>query len=225
MKFNNKQINIDRLFKIIDIRPKNKSIYIQALTHSTFANENKNYKSYEILEFVGDSILQMFSSLYIYERFKDEEEGNMSIIRSKFVSSSALAKVIKELQINELLICSNNRNELINNEKICSDIFESLTAAIYLDLGVKETKRFLDDFLFRTINIKKSNLKDAKTQLQELLQPIFKKPIQYICEVKDGVWKCKAQCIDIIYGSGTGKTKKDAEIKAAESALKKLKVN
>ncbi len=222
----NTKIELNGLFKILKIKPKNINLYYQALTHKTFSNENKTKLSYEKLEFLGDSILQMYSSLYIYEKFKKQDEGKMSIIRSKNVSSDSLARIIKYHKINDFLICSNNVEELKNNNKICSDIFESLLAAIYLDLGECETKKFLNRFLFKQIDFtdtEEGNLKDPKTRLQELLQPIFKKAVQYECIQKEGKWYCKVICMNNTYGKGVGKTKKEAEINSAEDALKKFK--
>lgn len=218
--------NIDGLFKIIKIKPKNINLYYQALTHKTFSNENKFFKSYEKLEFVGDSILQMYSTLYIYKTFKKENEGILSIIRANNVSSDSLAQIIKENKINDFLICSNNIDELKNNNKICSDIFESLLAAIYIDLGEKVAWDFLERFLFKKIKFSKTkeeHLKDPKTRLQELLQPIFKNPVQYISIKKNDEWVCRAICGENTYGKGKAKTKKEAEIVAAKSALNKLK--
>ena len=222
-----KKYSLNKLFNILKIQPKNIKIYYQALTHKTYVNENKHLESYEKLEFIGDSILQMYSSLYIYKKFKNENEGVMSILRANNVSSNSLAQIIKDNKINEFLICSNNVDELKNNNKICSDMFESLLAAIYIDLGPKEAEKFLNRFLFKKITQtakNKNNLKDPKTQLQELLQPIIKNPIQYICVQKNDLWNCKAVCLNNTYGVGRGKTKKDAEINASKNALKKLKI-
>lgn len=221
-----KKHDLTSFFKILKIKPKNISLYYEALTHKTYANEHKQIASYEKLEFLGDSILQMYSSLFIYKIFKNEHEGTMSIIRTKIVSSESLAKIIKKHRLNQFLICTNNIDELVNNNKICSDLFESILAAIYLDLGEKEALNFLNSFLFKTIKKEKlelGNLKDAKTKLQELLQPIFKNPINYICYQEEDVWNCKVTCFNITYGQGTGKTKKEAESNSAKNALKKFK--
>lgn len=218
------KIDLNELFKILRIKPKNINLYIHALTHKTFVNENKNFKSYEKLEFIGDSILQMFSSLYIFKKYKNESEGTLSIIRSNLVSSDSLAKIIKDKKINNFLICSNNVEELKNNNKICSDLFESILAAIYLDLGEKEAMNYLNRFLFKQLSIlNKNEIKDPKTRLQELLQPLFKNPIKYVSKMKNDIWECKAICLDSIYGIGVGKTKKEAEIESAKDALKKLR--
>lgn len=218
--------DLNPLFKILKIKPKDVSLYYQALTHKTYANENKKLNSYEKLEFLGDSILQMYSSLFIYKTFKNEHEGTLSIIRTKIVSSDSLAKIIKKNKINQFLICSNNVNDLIDNNKICSDLFESILAAIYLDLGEKEALNYLNRFLFKDIktsSFKTNDLKDPKTKLQELLQPIFKNPINYICYQENDLWFCKVMCFNITYGEGSGKTKKEAETNSAQNALKKFK--
>ncbi|MBD5423278.1 MAG: ribonuclease III [Mycoplasma sp.] len=219
--------NLEPLFRILGIKPKSIKFYYQALTHKTFSNENREFQSYEKLEFLGDSILQMYSSLYIFNTFPNDYEGTMSIIRANNVSSDSLAKIVKKHKINAFLICSNNADELMNNNKICSDIFESLLAAIYLDLGEKQALKFLNNFLFKNIKTNQNNtenLKDPKTRLQELLQPMFKNPVSYDCKQNNNIWSCKVTCSNIIYGKGQGKTKKEAEINSAKNALKKFKI-
>lgn len=220
--------DIDKLFPILGINPKNKKIYIEALTHKTYTNENQKYKSYEKLEFLGDSILQFTSSVLIYKHFPKINEGTMSNIRAKNVSTEALAKITQKIGLNEFLIHSNN-HELKTNAKICSDIFESIVAAIYIDLGWDEMKKFLQKHLFGNIentSINDENLKDPKTRLQEKLQPYFKKPVSYKTHfLNNSKWRAEAICDNKVYGVGVGKTKNDAEIAAAKNALKKyLKV-
>lgn len=220
-------MKIEQLFEKININPKNKNIYIQAFTHKTFTNENKKFPSYEKLEFIGDSILQFTSSYYIFNEFKDIDEGTMSNLRAKNVSTKALSSITKNNKFNEFLIYSNN-DSLKDNEKICSDIFESLVAAIYIDLGMGEVMKFLNKYLFPNIkntNINDENLKDPKSRLQEKLQPFFKKPIVYnTLNVNHKEWRSEAICDNITYGIGVGKTKNDAEISAALNALKKYKI-
>lgn len=166
------------------------------------------------------------SSVFIYKNFARINEGIMSNLRAKNVSTSALSKIAKKMKLNDFLIYSNNKS-LKNNDKICSDIFESLVAAIYLDLGIDEVKKFLNKFLFPSIKetkINDENLKDPKSRLQEKLQPFFKKPVYYNSYmIQNSEWKSEAICDNIIYGIGIGKTKNDAETIAALDALKKHK--
>ena len=223
--------NLKELFKILNIKPNHQELYVQALTHKTFTNENKNSISYEKLEFLGDSILQFKSTLFIYQQFKNVDEGIMSNIRAKNVSSKALSEIIKHYKINDFLICSNNKEELKNNEKICSDLFESLAAAIFLDLGEAALDQFLEKFLFAKIkqtSIEDENLKDPKTRLQELLQPLTKQPVEYKTEYDNlnQKWSVKAVCNGFVYGNGFAKTKNEAIISAANDALEKYqKIN
>ena len=223
------EAKLKQLFSILEIQPNNQQYYLEALTHKTYTNETKDTKSYEKLEFLGDSILQFKASLFIYQNFTNKEEGIMSNIRAKNVSKEALAKIIREYKINEFLICGNNKDDLKNNIKICSDLFESLAAAIYLDLGEKAVDEFLQKFLFEQIAATATDdesLKDPKTRLQELLQPATKKPVEYKVEQQDDtVWFARAISNNCTYGQAIGKTKNEAMIKAAEDALKKLKIS
>lgn len=218
---------LKKLFDILEIKPNNIEIYYEALTHKTFTNENRKSKSYEKLEFLGDSILQFYSSLYIFKLFHHVNEGIMSNIRAKNVSTTALAFIVKQNKINKFIICSNNIDELQNNDKICSDVFESLIAAIYLDLGVDKLEKFLEKFLYpliKSTSINEEELKDPKTRLQELLQPTFKKPIHYDIKQFNNIWIAKVICGSNIYGTGKGKTKSEAEVNSAINALQKLKM-
>lgn len=225
---NNKEI--EKLFKILGISaPENIELFKEAITHKTYTNENKNTNSYEKLEFLGDSILQFKSSIYIYKKFPDVSEGVMTTMRAKNVSCKPLAKIVMDNKINEFLICSNQKNDLINNEKICSDLFESIVAAAYLTLGDQGVEKILEKFIYPEILKTPTNeneLKDPKSRLQEHLQPIHKKGVEYHISQHNSSdsWIATATCDGKTYGRGYGTTKKEAESQAAENALEKMKI-
>ena len=216
----------DDLFKILAIKPLKRELYVEALTHSTYANENRGANSYEKLEFLGDSILQFKSSVFIYQKFQHLNEGQMTQIRSKYcVSNKTLAQIVQNYGINEFLICSNNQEQLRKSPKVCSDIFESLVAAIFLDLGEAALDTFLAKFYFPNLNQiswASESFKDAKTILQELLQANMKKTITYKTEALNDLWFAQAVCDGNNYGQGQGHNKKEAEENAARDALAKF---
>lgn len=218
---------ISDFLKKHNIKYNNIQFYEQATTHTTFANENHNFESYELLEFLGDSIIQAKSTIIILNHFKNLTVGEATQIRSKNVDNNALAAITKKIGLNNYLLCSNNKEELISKTKICADLFEALVGAIYFDLGDKAVDNFLAKFL--TPRIKKTditNLKDFKTKFQELIQSKSTSEIIYKSEkMKDNHFKVKLMHDGKCYGEGIAKTKKEAENIAAKNALNKQPKN
>ena len=177
-----------------------------------------------MLELLGDSIIQAKSTIIIFNHFKTVGVGEATQIRSKNVDNIALAKITQEIGLNKYLLCSNNREELMHKSKICADLFESFVGALYLDLGDAAVDKFLAKFLAPKIKLTdKNNLKDYKTQFQELIQLKSKTEISYISTKQpDNNFKTRLIHDENCYGEGMGKTKKIAENLAAENALKKL---
>ncbi len=206
------------------IEYQNIDYYQRAVTHTTYSNEHKNSESYEMLELLGDSIIQAKSTLTIFKHFKKIGVGEATQIRSKNVDNIALAKITKELGLNNYLLCSNNREELINKSKICADLFESFIGALFLDLGHEAVDKFLAKFLTPKIKLTdKHNLKDFKTKFQELIQSKSTTEISYISTKQpDNNFQTKLMHDEKCYGVGQGKTKKIAENFAAQNALEKL---
>ncbi|MGL5617541.1 MAG: ribonuclease III [Metamycoplasmataceae bacterium] len=202
----------------------NINFYKRAITHSTYSNEHRNLVSYEMLELLGDSIIQSKSTIIIFNHFKKIGVGEATRIRSKNVDNVALAKITKTLGLNKYLLCSNNRNELINKTKVCADLFESLIGAIYLDLGDAEVDRFLAKYLAPKIKLTDiNNLKDYKTEFQELIQSTSTSDIFYeSSKLLNNNFLTKLIHDKKCYGEGMGKTKKIAENEAAKNALEKL---
>ena len=206
------------------IKYKNLTLYQRAVTHTTYSNEHKNCESYEMLELLGDSIIQAKSTFTIFNHFKKIGVGEATQIRSKNVDNMALAKISKELGLNKYLLCSNNREELINKTKICADLFESFIGALFLDLGSEAVDIFLAKFLTPKIKLTDiNNLKDFKTTFQELIQSHSTTEIFYISTKQpDNNFKTKLRHDSKCYDVGVGKTKKIAENLAAQNALEKL---
>jgi ribonuclease-3 len=203
---------------------KNIELYQRAVTHTTYSNEHKNCESYEMLELLGDSIIQEKSTLTIFNHYKRIGVGEATQIRSKNVDNAALAKISKQLGLNHYLLCSNNRDELVNKPKIAADLFEALIGALFLDLGSDAVDLFLAKYLTPKIKLTDiANLKDFKTQFQELIQTHSTTEIFYVSTKKpDNNFETKLMHDSKCYGIGVGKTKKIAENLAAENAMKKL---
>ncbi|AHH45292.1 ribonuclease III [Mesomycoplasma bovoculi] len=206
----------------IGIKPNSIAIFMQALTHKSFHHENPSQSHYEMLEFLGDAILNFKVSEFIYKKISLRKEGVASIVKAKSVSASTFAMLCDEIGLNKFVRVGKGAKEIVQNQKIKSDIFESFCAAIFLDLG----SDFLDKFLTKklmpiVIDIAKSNAKDPKTEFQEKIQFYSStSQIEYRkTQLKDGTFLVHLYWENKKYGTGKGKSIKEAEFAAAQQAL------
>ncbi len=204
--------------------PKNIDLYYQAFTHQTFANEKRYTKTYQRLEFLGDALIDAEVSIYLFEKFGNLDEGEMTLIRSACVNKNSFAEFSKQMGLGKLLRTGNGAASLKNNNSILADLFESLSAAIFIDQGRKSLLKLLEKTVFKKINVlSKKELKDAKTLLQELLQTESRESIKYITKVKGSSFVTIVKHDNNIFGEGEGTSKKESEQEAAKNALSKLK--
>ena len=204
---------------------KDSNLYLRALTHTSFANEN-NTRSYERLEYLGDAILEFIMSEYLYKN-SDYPEGKMTKLRSHYVCESALYEYSLLLGLNEYIRFGKGQ---ISDGKYCkaivADVFESFIAAMYLDIGIEEVKKFIYNHVIPLIESNSLDFfNDYKSILQELVQT-DKRSLRYEIVDESGpahnkVFTVEVKIDDIIYGKGTAGSKKEAEQLAAKDALKK----
>lgn len=204
------------------IEIENKDLLITALTHSSYSNEHGG-ENYERLEFLGDAVLQLITSEYFYQT-EQKREGELSKIRASFVCEEALAQYAKDIGIDKEIRVGNGQLKDINNT-IIADTFESVLGAIYLDKGFSVAREYVLKVLVPYTEEHHVFLGDYKSRLQELVQT-DKKSLEYrlISETgpsHDKVFTFEVVIDNIVYGTGTGKSKKEAEQQAAKSALKK----
>ena len=219
------------LLNKLKVTPKNKTIYIRALTHPSYINEHeKNHGDLERLEFMGDAVLQLFVSYLIFKEYPKLKEGEMSLIRSRLVRSDSLCELAKQLNIGDYLILGHGEEKTGGRERknILADAFESLMAAIYLDQGHDKSFEIVKKiFLPLVKNIKIDDLLDYKTKLQELIQADKRKTVEYREVSKSGTANNPTYVFEvvldgeIVLAQGTGKSKKDAQQEAAKNALEK----
>ena len=206
---------------------KNKSLLKKALTHTSFAYENK-LESNEKLEFLGDSILEFVSSKYLFENYTRLKEGEMTKVRATVVCEKSLYNVAKMHNFSDFLYLG--KSEQLSNGKdrpaILADSVEAVIAAIYLDGGLEEATKFIVDNLKNAIEEASRNvgLKDYKTVLQEKLQENGDVHIEYTIIKEDGpdhdkTFVAEVKCNGKFLANGTGKSKKEAEMQAAKKAL------
>lgn len=209
---------------------KDESILRKALTHTSYAYENK-IESNEKLEFLGDSILEFISSKFIYNNYPKLKEGEMTKVRADVVCEKSLYKIACKHNFSDFLYLgkSQKSNETEVRPAILADSVEAVIAAIYFDAGLEEAEKFIVENLKEEIEIASSHvgMKDYKTVLQEKLQIHGSVDIKYniIKEVgpdHDKSFVAEVVCNGKKLAEGVGKNKKMAEMSAAEKALQKM---
>ncbi|WP_341266492.1 ribonuclease III [Candidatus Phytoplasma fraxini] len=219
-------MHLKKLFKRLNIKPKNIKLYINALTHSSYANEHHFRKNNnERLEFLGDSVINFLMASYLYKKNKDNE-GIMTKKRAQAVCIDSLLIYAKEIELkNYILLGKGEKKRYDNNYSIIADAFEALFGAIYLDLGYIKAQKTFQHIVLPYLQ-KIINIIDFKTQLQELIQT-NKQNICYKIISEKGLAHEKEFIAEVylenkLLGRGMGKTKKASEQKAAEQALIKI---
>jgi len=155
-----------KVFNKLDINPINMNLYTSAVTHSSFTNENPSYPDYERLEFLGDAVLEIIISEYLYKERK-LEEGVMTRMRSSYVCEEACATYAKEIGLDVDIRVGSGE---VLNQTITADVFEAFVAALYLDQGFEFTKEFVLNIITKYIEEEVDFLHDYKSTLQELVQ-------------------------------------------------------
>ena len=220
-------MELDKLEKSMGIKFNNINILKTALTHSSYAYENK-IVSNEKLEFLGDAILEFVISEYLYVNYKNLTEGEMTKVRATVVCEESLYKIAKKHNFSDFLYVGRSEKNMKGNERptVLADSVESVIAAIYLDLGMDEVKQFILENLEDSINLASKNvgMKDYKTVLQEKLQEHGDVSIQYEVIKEEGpdhnkVFTVELTCDGKVLSIGTGTSKKNAEMEAARKAL------
>lgn len=222
---------IEELEKAIGYKFKNKSIILTALTHSSYANEHKNAlcRCNERLEFLGDSVLSLVVSEYIYEKFMDRPEGDLTKIRASVVCSRSLSRLATIIGLGDYLRLGKGAEESgRTNANILENTFEALLAAIYLDSD--KSKKAVKDFLLPLIakEIDEASCDDIfhdyKTTLQQFVQASGNERLVYFKIGESGpdhdkVFECGVKLNSNVLGHGKGKSLKEAEQNAAKEAL------
>lgn len=211
----------------INYKFKNRAYLMEALTHSSFANERNNgAKSNERMEFLGDSVLSLISSELLFKTYPDTPEGELTKLKSSLVCTSSLSGFAKQIHLGDYLFLGKGEVNTGGAERpsILEDAFESLIAAIYLDGGLEAARAFVESFLKSALDSHKINFKDYKTTLQEVIQQNPDQSINYVFVGSSGpdhnkIFEVEVKLNSNTIGKGKGKTKKSAEQAAAKEAL------
>ena len=217
--------------KMIGYEFKKEQLLRQALTHSSYANEKhmKKLSDNERLEFLGDAVLEIVSSEFLYHNYEKLPEGELTKLRASIVCEPTLALCTEELRLGDYLYLGRGE-DLTGGRKrksILSDALEAVIGAIYLDGGFANAKEFIKNFVLNDLENKKL-FYDSKTILQEMVQGVHGKQVLYKLVKEEGPdhnksFTVEAYIGDLLYGEGTGRTKKAAEQEAAYHAILKLR--
>ncbi len=225
------EADINRFEKQIGYTFRDKALIYQAFTHSSFVNEQKINKrpDYERLEFLGDAVLEMISSAFLFRSFPEKKEGEMSKMRATLVCEGALAYDAEALGIREYIQFGKGEEATggRNKESIIADVMEAIIGALFLDGGIEQSKRFIDAYVLSNIDAVQMFV-DSKSLLQEMAQGENLGQVRYeICGESgpehDKIFEVRVFVGERNMGEGTGKTKKAAEQKAAYRAILVLK--
>lgn len=213
--------------EIIGYKFKDKSLLQTALTHSSYANEMNGKVDYnERLEFLGDSVLGMITAEFLFTHHPEMPEGKLTKTRASMVCEKSLHKFAQSIKLGEFMYLGKGEINTGGRERpsILADAFESVIAAIYLDAGFEEAKKFVLGFI-STADIEEPVITDYKTALQEIVQKNPGEYLEYFMVGESGPDHCKTFIVEVhlnnnVIGTGEGRSKKQAEQMAAKATLR-----
>ena len=222
---------LEELQDKIGYRFQNTDLLKQALTHSSFANEQKinKLKDYERLEFLGDAVLELVSSEFLFRENPQMPEGQLTKLRASMVCEPALAYCAKDIDLGSYILLGRGEEYTGGRYRssIPADVMEAMIGAIFLDGGIENAKKHIYRFILSDLENKILFL-DSKTILKEEIQKKKDAQLRYELIGESGPdhnkqFTVDAYLNDVLIGSGTGRTKKAAEQQAAYEALLKMK--
>ena len=227
--------NLFRLEERIGYKFNDTSLLYEALTHSSYANEliqrKVDCRSNERLEFLGDSVLEIISSTYLFESFPDVPEGDLTRIRSEIICTAALCDYARQINLGEYLLLGNGEKKNGGNDKptTLENAFEALLGAIYLDSGrtLDAVRDFAVPFLVEKAGQAQFDSTDYKSELQQIIQQTPGEELKYevigrIGPDNDPTFTVSAMLNSNVIGTGSGPSKRKAEQAAAKDALNKF---
>lgn len=227
------QEELSTLEKKLEYSFRDIGLITQALIHSSYANEKgqKNVASYERLEFLGDAVLQLIISDYLFAKYPDFPEGELTKLRSRIVCEATLVECAKALDLGGYMYFGRGEELTGGRERasILADCFESVVAAVYLDGGMSSARSFVLRNMEKKIMdaVMGKIFIDYKTRLQEVVQAQKITQIRYVVMDEQGpdhskVFQMNVVINDMVVGTGTGRSKKEAEQLAAKMALGRI---
>lgn len=229
VRIGGEKLNVEQLEKELNMKFKNHALITQAFTHSSYVNEHrkKSVLDNERLEFLGDAVLELGVSQFLYRKHKDMPEGEMTKLRAAIVCEPSLYNFALSLDFGEYILLGKGEEKSggRNRPALLADVFEAFLGALYLEQGFKKILEFLEAHVFPKIETGAfSHEMDYKTQLQELVQQETNQSVEYEIVREKGPAHNKEFVAHVlikgqIWGKGEGRTKKEAEQRAAKTAL------
>ncbi len=221
---------MEELFQILGMKPKNLAIYETAFSHTSYVNEHHLKADYERLEFLGDAVLDLVVSDYLYNH-RQLEEGDMTKVRASYVCENALYRYASDLHFSNYIKVGHGEEEHGGRFKkvILADIFEAFIGAMYIDLGYTTTRRILLKIIVPYIEDPSIVFfSDYKSALQEYVQTEQRSLVYTLVKEEgpahDRTFTMEVKIDNVIYGIGKANSKKEAEQEAAKDALEKLAI-
>ncbi len=227
----NRKEALKELQQKIGYQFKDETLLKQALTHSSFANEQKINKlgNYERLEFLGDAVLELVSSEFLFNENKDMPEGQLTRLRASMVCEPALAYCARDISLGAYILLGKGEESTGGRKRdsIISDVMEAVIGAIFLDGGIDNAKKYIYRFVLSDLE-DKILFMDSKTLLQEEIQKNNTAQLRYELVGETGPdhdkeFSVEAYLDEKLIGTGVGRTKKAAEQQAAYEALVRIK--
>lgn len=221
---------IEAFEKVIGYSFKDKELIKTALTHSSYANENKQRRNNERLEFLGDSVLGFVTAEYLFAEYKSRPEGELTKLRAAVVCEKSLFKFAEKISLGDFIYMGKGEENTggRNRPSIVSDAFEAVIAAMYLDGGIEVVKGYILSFISEAVK-REASFKDNKSLFQEIIQRNKGSIISYEEIGESGpdhekIFTFVVKVNGEIVGTGEGRSKKEAEQAAAGDALEKIGV-
>lgn len=220
--------DIEKFEEILNYKFKDRNLLVQALSHSSYANEKKKSRvSNERLEFLGDSVLSIVVSQYLFEHLTHIAEGELTKLRASLVCEKSLYLFAKQIHLGDFILLGKGEENTGGRERtsILADAFEAVIAAIFLDGGLEAASKHILRFIPEDIQrLKKPAFSDFKTILQEIVQKNPEEKAEYVLAGEEGPDHDKRFVVEVhlnsnVIGEGIGKSKKEAEQMAAKQAL------
>lgn len=226
--------DFSRLEKKLDLKFKNKNLLVQAFCHRSYLNENPGFHldNNERLEFLGDAVLELIVTEYLYEKYPDQSEGELTNWRAALVNAKMLAEIAGEMDLNSFLLLSKGESKELGKARqyILANTFEALIGSAYLDSGYKACQRLIRKYLLGKLEeiIKKGLYKDDKSYFQEQSQEKEGITPSYKVLSESGPDHAKRFTVGVFLGKemiakGDGSSKQEAEAGAASKGLDKKK--
>ncbi|REK76476.1 ribonuclease III [Paenibacillus paeoniae] len=228
-----KHEHFDELQQKLQLAFKRAKLLRQAFTHTSYVNEHKrgSVQDNERLEFLGDAVLQLLVSEYLFTTYPKRPEGELTRMRASVVCEPSLAYFAERMELGKYVLLGRGEEQLggRHRQALLADLFESFIGAIFLDAGIERTRVFLEEHMFPFIESNDFGLlmKDAKSKLQEKAQHNGLGPVEYRIVEERGPAHDREFIVEVClgeerYGLGAGRTKKEAEQRAAAEAWNTL---